>query len=141
MRFWDSSAIVPLLVAEPASESIAREFLRDPELVVWWATEVECASALTRLERDGSLDAEALSASLARLDELSLAWHEVQPVARVRTVAIRLLRTHELRAADAFQVAAAIVAAEDSPGSLPVVTLDARLALAAEREGFPVVTS
>ncbi len=81
-----------------------------------------------------------MSASLARLDELSLAWHEVQPVARVRTVAIRLLRTHELRAADAFQVAAAIVAAEDSPGSLPVVTLDARLALAAEREGFPVVT-
>lgn len=140
MRFWDSSAIVPLLVAESTSPAIAQEFLRDPEVVVWWGTEVECSSALTRLERDGSLGASAMGEAIARLDELSLSWHEVQSVARVRSVAIRLLRTHELRAGDALQLGAAIVAAEDAPGSLPLVTQDARLALAAAREGFSIVS-
>ena len=140
MRFWDSSAIVPLLVAESATPTLVSEFVRDPELVVWWATEVECVSALARLEREASIDARAMGEALARLDALALAWHEVQPAARTRQVAIRLLRTHNLRAADALQLAAAIAAAEDSPGSLPLVTLDARIATAAEREGFPVLT-
>ena len=141
MRFWDSSAIVPLLVAESSTRALVTEFVRDPELVVWWATEVECVSALARLERAASIDAPAMGEALARLDALALAWHEVQPAARTRRVAVRLLRTHNLRAADAIQLAAAIAAAEDSPGSLPLVTLDGRLATAAEREGFPVLTA
>ncbi len=141
MRFWDSSAIVPLLVAESSTRALVTAFVRDPELVVWWATEVECVSALARLERDASIDAPAMGEALARLDALALAWHEIQPAARTRQVAVRLLRTHNLRAADALQLAAAIAAAEDSPGSLPLVTLDVRLATAAEREGFPVLTA
>jgi hypothetical protein len=140
MRFWDSSAIVPLLVAEPSTRALVDEFVRDPELVVWWGTEVECVSALARLEREDLIDARAMGEVLARLDGLALAWHEIQPGARARQVAVRLLRTHNLRAADAFQLAAAIAAAEDSPGSLPLVTLDGRLATAAEREGFRVLT-
>jgi len=140
MRFWDSSAIVPLLVAEPSTRALVDEFVRDPELVVWWGTEVECVSALARLEREDLIDARAMGEALARLDGLALAWHEIQPGARARQVAVRLLRTHNLRAADAFQLAAAIAAAEDSPGSLPLVTLDGRLATAAEREGFRVLT-
>jgi len=57
----------------------------------------------------------------------------------VRTTAIRLLRVHPLRTADALQLGAAIVAAEDHPATLPLLTLDDRLAQAAEREGFAVV--
>ena len=140
MRFWDSSAIVPLLVQEPSTASMVAEYLRDPDVVVWWATEVECVSALARLEREGSLVPPAVAVALARLDGLALAWHEVQPAARARQVSIRLLRTHALRAADAMQLAAAITAAEDAPDSLPLVTLDSALARAAEREGFQVVT-
>jgi predicted nucleic acid-binding protein len=139
MRFWDSSAIVPLLVEEASSAAALAEYVGDPEVVAWWATEVECVSALARLEREGGLTAPALSQALGRLDEVARAWHEVQPGERTRQVAIRLLRVHGLRTADAFQLAAAIVAAEDQPGSLPVVTLDGRLAGAAEREGFRVV--
>jgi hypothetical protein len=116
-----------------------REYERDPEAVVWWATEVECVSALSRLERDGDLSASSLSDALERLEALAGAWREVQPVPRVRQTAIRLLRVHPLRAADALQVAAALVTAEDHPATLPVVTLDNRLADAAEREGFPVI--
>jgi predicted nucleic acid-binding protein len=45
---------------------------------------------------------------------------------------------HPLRAADALQLAAAVVAAEGIPASLSIVTLDERLAAAARREGFVV---
>ncbi len=115
------------------------EYERDPEVLVWWATEAECVSALARLERKANLDASAMSQALRRLDALGRAWREVQPVARLRQTAVRLLRVHPLRAGDALQLAAAIVAAEGHPETLPFVTLDDRLALAAEREAFAVV--
>jgi uncharacterized protein len=139
MRFWDSSAIVPLLVSEAASPSIQRAFERDPEIVAWWGTELECVSALVRHEREGTLQAASLLDALDRLTALSMAWREVLPVAKVRQVATRLLRVHVLRAADALQLGAAIVASEDQPATLPLVTLDERLAQAAEREGFTIV--
>lgn len=44
-----------------------------------------------------------------------------------------------LRAADALQLAAALAAAENNPSALSIVTLDDRLAEAAEREGFPLM--
>ena len=52
---------------------------------------------------------------------------------------MRFLRVHPLRAADALQLAAAFAAAECRPAPLEVVTLDERLAAAAQREGFPLV--
>jgi predicted nucleic acid-binding protein len=139
MRFWDTSAVVPLLDDEPSSGAAVREFERDPHLVVWWGTAVECVSALTRRERDGALDGESMVLALDRLDMMSLEWTEVEPVQSVRQMAFRLLRVQPLRAADALQLAAAIVASEGQPASLPFVTLDDRLAQAAEREGFLVI--
>jgi predicted nucleic acid-binding protein len=139
MRFWDSSAIVPLLVGEAASTSVLTEHAADPDIMVWWATPVECVSALTRLERDRRLKTRNLTVALDRLDALIRGWHEIQPVERVRQAANRLLRVHDLRAADALQLGAAVVASEDQPASLVIVTLDDRLARAAEREGFRLV--
>jgi uncharacterized protein len=139
VRFWDTSAIVRLLVAETSSAGIMQEYERDPEVIAWWATEAECVSALARLERDDSITAPSIAEGLRRLDGLARAWREVQPVTAVRTTAIRLLRVHPLRTAEALQLGAAIVAAENHPASLQIVTLDERLAQAAEREGFPVV--
>lgn len=139
MRFWDTSALVPLLDEEPASRAVRQLFERDPDVIAWWATAVECVSAVTRRERDGALDAAAVVVALSRLDALSRSWTEVEPGERVRQVAYRALRVHPLRAADALQLAAAVVASEDQPASLPFVTLDDRLAEAAEREGFVVV--
>ncbi len=139
MRFWDSSAIVPLLVEEPSSGAVQRLFGEDPEIMVWWSTGIECVSALARQERDSALPSPAFGEALRRLEALALAWQEIQPVTAVRTTATRLLRVHALRTGDALQLAAARVAAEDVPATLPFVTLDARLALAAEREGFPVI--
>ena len=139
MRFWDSSAVVALLVDELASPSVRAAHADDIAMATWWGTEVECASALARLEREGRLDATQMADAVERLDELAAGWAEVQPVQRIRRAALRLLRVHPLRAADALQLAAAVAAAEDHPASLPVVTLDDRLGDAAGREGFRVV--
>jgi predicted nucleic acid-binding protein len=139
VRFWDSSALVPLLVREPTSRWALAIFEADPDVIAWWASPVECASALARLERDGVLTQTAMAEALVRLDGLMAAWNELQPSDRVRSSAVRLLRTHAMRAGDALQLAAAIAAAEDHPASVSVVTLDDRLAEAADREGFVVV--
>jgi predicted nucleic acid-binding protein len=138
MRFWDSSAIIPLLVTEAHSTAARVHYELDPDMAVWWATETECVSALTRLERDGRLGAAEITVAIARLDLLGAAWQEIQPIARIRQIAIRLLRTHPLWAADALQIAAAIIAAEDQPASLGLVTFDQRLAEVSAREGFTV---
>jgi predicted nucleic acid-binding protein len=138
LRFWDSSAIIPLTVAEASTEAMQAIAEEDPVMCVWWAAEIECVSALARLEREGALTDTATMAALERLDLLAEAWNEVQPVVAVRGAARRLLRVHTLRAADALQLAAAAVAAEGLPSSLDIVTLDERLAAAARREGFTV---
>lgn len=111
-------------------------------MLVWWATDVECASAIARVERASSASG-AFDARVAyeRLDALSAAWQEVQPVAALRRLAVRLLRVHPLRAADSLQLAAAILASEHDPTSLQFVTLDDRLADAAAREGFRIVAT
>jgi predicted nucleic acid-binding protein len=139
VRYWDASAIVPIVINEPTSAAVLAMLDQDPHVVVWWTTEVECVSAITRLEREGVLDAADVVAATARLGTLRAAWEEIRPGARLRQTATRLLRVHPLRAADALQLAAAITAADGDPRTLPFVTLDDRLARAAEREGFPVV--
>lgn len=139
MRFWDASAIVPLLIAEPTTAAMQALAAGDPAMLVWWATEVECASALARLEREGGLDASAVVPAFNRLKQLAGGWHEVDPSDAVRETAVRLLRVHSLRTADALQLAAAFVAAERRPSSLELVTLDDRLAAAAGKEGFLLV--
>jgi uncharacterized protein len=140
VRFWDSSAIVALLVSERVSASVRAEHARDIEMTTWWGTQVECVSALARLEREATLLPADLTAASAGLDQLASGWTEVQPSHRLRATALRLLRTHALRAGDALQLAAAVAASEGNPRSLPFVTRDVRLALAAEREGFPTIT-
>jgi predicted nucleic acid-binding protein len=130
---------VPLLVAEPTSGVVENVFTQDPLMLVWWATEVECVSAIARLEREDRLSEKAILGALQRLDALAQHWYEVQPVQSIRVTARRLLRMHGLRAADALQLAAAIIATEGNPASLDIVTHDDRLAGAARREGFNVI--
>lgn len=138
MNFWDSSAVIPLLVREEGS-SLRREQLRDdPRMIVWWSCRLECASALCRLQRDGNIDSDGLADALGSLDTLAGGWHEVQPASEVRSRALRLLRVHPLRAADSLQLAAALVATSEDPSHLPLYTADERLREAARKEGFAV---
>lgn len=138
MKFWDSSAILPLVVGEATTDAMRAIALEDESMLVWWAAPVECVSALARLERDGDVSVEAMIAAVERLDALADSWNEVQPVEAVRRTARRVLRVHQLRAADSLQLAAALVACEGDPATLEVVTLDDRLTEATRREGFTV---
>ena len=139
MKFWDASAVVPLLIAEESTRRLQALAAKDSAMLVWWASAVECISALARLERDGALNPAAMTLALQRLHKLSAGWHEVDPSDEIRETAARFLRVHALRAADALQLAAAFAAAERRPASLEIVTLDERLANAARKEGFVVL--
>ncbi len=135
MRFWDASALVPLVLEQPLSERSRRLHAADPELVAWWGSSIECASAIARLHREGRLTAAEESQARSLLGLLSASWFEVQPGGLVRSQALRLLRLHPLRAVDALQLAAAIEWA-GSPPEAEFVSFDERLSSAAEREGF-----
>jgi predicted nucleic acid-binding protein len=137
--FWDASAIVPLLIAEPTTVKMQALARNDPDMWVWWASGVECISALARRERAAEFDGKTMALALDRLKQLADGWHEIEPIEIVRESAIRFLRVHSLRTADALQLAAAFIAAERRPSSLQVMTLDDRLADAARKEGFVVI--
>jgi hypothetical protein len=139
MKFWDSSAIVPLLLAEPTTRAMQTIVAKDSTMLVWWATEAECASAPARLEREDALEDAATRLAFDRLRQLASGWQEIDPSDAIREAAVRFLRVHALRAGDALQLAAAFVAAERRPPSLEVVTLDERLAGPARKEGFDVI--
>jgi len=138
MKFWDASAVVPLLVAQRHSRPLQSILARDSSMAVWWTTQIECVSALARLEREGALGP-PLSEAFGRLREFAASWREINPSDEVRETAARLLRVHPLRAGDALQLAAAFVASSGRPLSLDFVVLDERLATAAQKEGFSIV--
>lgn len=138
MRYWDSSALLPLIVQERATDVVKSLLHDDRDVLTWWASRVEAASALSRLGREGALTGAGLETAFSRLSSLAQTWDEVLPTDAVREQAVRVLRLHPLRAADALQLAAALVASEQRPSSLPLVTLDGRLRGAAVREGFAV---
>ena len=139
MRFWDSSALVPLLVRQAASSRVRSLYRSDAGIFAWWGARVECESAISRLERDGHLGRRSAHSARGRLDRFAETWQEVQASDTLRHSARRLLRVHDLRAADALQLAAGLAASEERPMTLAFVCLDERLSAAAEREGFRVI--
>ena len=138
MKFWDSSAIIPLCLKEPWSETITRLIKADEDMMVWWATRVECQSALARRRREGVLSPEEAIKATTILNILSAEWSEVQPGERLRQRAERLIMVHPLRTADAFQLSAALIWAEESPKDQVIICLDHNLRAAAHKEGFTV---
>lgn len=138
MKFWDSSALVPLFAAEPRTRAVQALYAQDSVAIVWSGTLVECASAIARLERDGALSPQDAAESFSRLDDLAASWLEVEPSDELRESARRVLRVHPLRAADALQLAAALAVSEGRPSTLVLVTCDDRLREAAGKEGFVI---
>ena len=139
MKFWDASALAPLLLDEPRTAESRRLLVEDPEVLTWWGTRVECRSALYRPVHAGRLLRDIATRAETILDRLAAAWIEVQPTDPIRETAERLLRGHVLRTGDAIQLAAAMIAAEFRPARLPFVCYDERLASAARREGFTIL--
>jgi len=139
VRFWDSSAVVPLCLSARSSPRIVPLAQEDEAIAVWWGTVVECCSAFSRLRRQGDLQIPALERARQVLHQLASGWSEVAPGPQVREEAIRLVGLHPLRAADALQLGAAVAWADRRPLGRPFVSLDARLRDAARAEGFAIL--
>ncbi|MFW5815975.1 MAG: type II toxin-antitoxin system VapC family toxin [Wenzhouxiangella sp.] len=140
MKYWDASALVPLLVSE-ATTPVVRQWLEDDPLIVTWVwSAVEITSAVERRFREGRLNQADRRDVLARLSLLAGQWDEITDILVVRRQANRLLARYPLRAAGAGQLAAALVLFEDQPEGQGFVCLDQRLGYAAEMEGFSLFT-
>src|SRR5215469_3653358 len=107
--------------------------------VVWWASSVEVHSAVARLHRQGKLRDVERKGALARLDVLSRAWREILPSDSLRDLARQLLDTYELRAADSFQLAAALTWCQHRPSRRGFLSADLRLSKCATAAGFSVI--
>ena len=137
--FWDTSALVPLCCFQPQSAQARQAARTYSRQVVWWGTVIEAVSSLNRLTREGALNTTESSQAFARLDYLRGRWNEVEPTEEVRDRSERLLRIHKLRAADALQLAAALVWCGDYPQDRMLIVADGMLADAARAEGFTVI--
>lgn len=100
---------------------------------------MEALSAFNRLLRRKDLSRDEHSLSLSQLKYLRERWSEIQPTEDLREQSERLLRIHNLRAADSLQLAAALIWCNGRPRGRFFVVADVRLAEAAEAEGFSVL--
>jgi uncharacterized protein len=139
VRFWDTSAVLTIALGEAARERLLYLLRTDDQYALWWATRVECEAGVARAELAGRLRGTAKRVAHAFLDELFAKALEVEPDTVVRTYALRIVRVHPLRAADALQLAAALAWCEGQPAGVPFVCLDDRLREAAVKEGFRVL--
>jgi predicted nucleic acid-binding protein len=107
-------------------------------MVVWWGTSLEARSAFARLSREGQLTIEERGRAVRLLARLRVTWDEILPTEKVRSLAEDLPDTHDVRAADAAQLAAALVWCRERPKQRPLVCFDERLRKAATALGFSV---
>ena len=134
--FWDTSALGAVLLRESRYQELAAPFEDDRELTIWWATSVECQSAIHRRHREAPYSGLVLNQLLNDVQALAADAYIVPPTLKLRETAGRLLGVHPLRAADALQLAAALVWCEGQASEETFVCLDQRLRDAARREGF-----
>ena len=136
MNFWDTSALIPLILSETSSKDLRQAHDKDRGTVVWWGTFVEGVSALARAERERVVSHDQLVGLLARWEDLIDTCIIVEPSSSILSRAKRLLLSHALSAADALQLGAALIGFQERPENAGFFSADKRLLQAATREGF-----
>ena len=140
MRYWDTSALVPAIMAEAGTELVDDGLRSDAGICTWGMTRVELSSAIERRAREGVLSSVQRREALRLVADLISTANEVVDLEAVRVRAVAVLARHSLRAADAAQLGAALLVSEGGLRNLPFVCLDRRLAEAANREGLDVLS-
>lgn len=133
--FWDSSVLVPLCVRQSITPR-AVALYKLHEVVVWWSTPVEIASALARLVRMQQLDSRDWAGARRLAKRLGDSWSAIQPSDTLRAKSIDLVDRYDLRTADSLQLAAALEWCEDVPQGRVFLTADQKLRNAALLCGF-----
>ncbi len=120
--FWDASALVPLCVREAATRHTQMQLRR-----------------ICRMHREKEITDSGKAGALARLRLLSRSWGEILPSDEIRELAMEALNKYFLRAADSFQMAAALIWCEERCSRRSFICADQRLAKAAGAAGFSVI--
>ncbi|HQZ81847.1 MAG TPA: type II toxin-antitoxin system VapC family toxin [Pyrinomonadaceae bacterium] len=140
VAFWDTSAIIPLFCNQVTSIETRRVRQKFNELAIWWGTHVEVYSGVNRLLRERAISRDQSQASLAKWNMAYSISRIVQPEDKVLQLAIQLTCDRNIRALDAFQLAAALAWCREKPRNRPFVCADKRLGDAANDAGFKVVS-
>jgi predicted nucleic acid-binding protein len=131
--------LVPTFIEESSTTDVQSWQAADPGITIWMMTRVEVISAIARKKREQPDLVALWNRAVRDVNEMALRWVEIWDAAATRIHAERIVMDYPLRAADALQLGAALIAADGDPQSIELVTLDRRLADAARREGFPVL--
>ena len=138
--YFDASALAKRYVEEEHSSEVLR-WLEESKPVVCRLSEVEIASALSRRCRQGLISLADRDRALAALDADLKAVHVIELTQEVFQAARAALFRHPLRAADAIQLACAVVLRDRLQTRVAFLTFDERLAAASEREGLSAQAS
>jgi predicted nucleic acid-binding protein len=101
---------------------------------------VEVHSAIAGLHRSGAVSDAEKQGALTRLALLRRGWREILPDHALRELSTQLLDKYTLRAADSFQLAAALTWCKQKPMQRRFISGDQRLCEAAAAAGFAVTS-
>ena len=138
--FWDTSAIVPLCCFQEFTFAARRARRRFSLSVVWWGTPVEVYSTIDRLKREGALTAEERDKAELDWETLYVRAGRIAPDDELLRLAISIPAVYNIRSADAFQLAAALIWCDQKPRNRPFICADKRLGGAASDAGFEVIS-
>lgn len=133
--YFDSSALVKLVVEESGSDLVAQLWDGCDAAVSSRLAYPEVCAALAAAGRNHDLDEPDLVSALSSWEEL---WAATRPVELTAAVALRagaLAREHSLRGADAVHLASALAL---GAGGLVVAVFDLRFHAGATAEGLAV---
>ena len=141
MNFWDASALVSVIVEQTSSFSVRTLYqqLAGEGVVVWTLTPIEFVSAVCRLTRQNDITQTQAISLISEFRGIATTFELVSQVELVKQGAERILHLYPLKAADALQLAAALVGVDHKPEGHQFVSLDRTLAEAALKEGFRVL--
>ena len=136
LAFWDSSALVKLLVEEAGTDLAAALWDGSSSIVASQLVVPEVAAALATARRTGRLDGRRAGIARSQWGQFRAALDLVDVTPEVADGAAQLAGAHPLSGADAVHLATALLLREVD---LLVATWDQRLATAAVAEGLAVV--
>ena len=135
IAYFDTSALVPLLVSEPASPTCGRLWNEATRVISTRLIYPEARAALAQARRMSRLTVEGLEQAVDELDSIALEIAYIEVSAELAESAGDLAQTHGLRGYDAVQLASAALA---NDGELVLVTGDRDLGAAAQSIGISV---
>ena len=135
IAYFDTSAVIPLLIGEPSSATCTRMWNEAARSVSVRLLYPEARAALARAERMGRITKRQHEVAVAELETIITEIDHVEITAQLARNAGDLAQAHQLRGYDAVHLAAAIAALD---AELVLVTGDNDLAGAARSLGLPV---